>query len=334
MSAAETHPIIPVLEAAFAARQDLFDSRHEAATRLFNGFYEGDPNLVVDLYARTLVIFNNADPPGQAQATVQAAQDFFHAQLPWVQATVLKVRHADTLESRHGSLVYGNMSDRRVREHGVWYAIDLKVSQDAGFYLDTRLLRLWALQNLQGKTVLDTFAYTGSLGVAARAGGAARVIYLDLSRKYLNVAKDSYTLNGFPILKSDFKTGDFWTQTSRMRRAGERFDCVLIDPPFFSLTSKGRVDLVNESTRVINKVRPLVKPGGFLVAVNNALFISGADYLKALEALCADGYLSIEKLIPVPEDITGYPKTICRLPPVDPAPFNHSTKIAILKIKL
>ena len=333
MSAAEAHPILPILEAALAARQDLFDTQHEGAFRLFNGFYEGDPNLVVDLYARTLVIFNYADPPAQAQATIQAAQNYFLSRLPWVQATVLKTRHATELESRHGALVYGKLPDRRVREHGVWYAINIQLSQDAGFYLDTRLLRLWTLQNLSGKTVLDTFAYTGSLGVVARAGGAMRVIYLDLSRKYLNVAKDSYTLNGFPILKSDFKAGDFWTQTSRMRRTGERFDCVLIDPPFFSLTPKGRVDLVRDSTRLINKVRPLVKPGGLLVAVNNALFVSGADYLKALEALCADGYLSIEKLIPVPEDVTGYSKTIRRPPPVDPSPFNHSTKIAILKVK-
>ena len=52
--------------------------------------------------------------------------------------------------------------------------------------------------HLAGKTVLNTFAYTGSLGVAARAGGAARVVHLDLSRAFLNVAKDSYARNGFP----------------------------------------------------------------------------------------------------------------------------------------
>jgi 23S rRNA (cytosine1962-C5)-methyltransferase len=93
------------------------------------------------------------------------------------------------------------------------------------------------------------------------------------------------------------------------------------------------VDLERESQRVINKVRPLVKDGGWLVAINNALFLSGAEYVRQLQELCADGYLAVEELIPVPEDCTGYPATRVGVPPVDPAPFNHSTKIAVIKVK-
>jgi 23S rRNA (cytosine1962-C5)-methyltransferase len=159
------------------------------------------------------------------------------------------------------------------------------------------------------------------------------VVHLDRSRVFLNVARTSYTLNGFPIHKADFQTGDFFTQVSHLKRAGERFDCVFVDPPFFSTTSKGAVDLVHASHRVINKVRPLVNDGGYLVAINNALFVSGAETIKTLESLCADGYLSIEELIPVPPDFTGYPQTTARTPPVDPAPFNHSTKIAVLRVR-
>ena len=120
---------------------------------------------------------------------------------------------------------------------------------------------------------------------------------------------------------------------SRLKRDSTVFDCVILDPPFFSSTSKGTVDLVNQNTQMINKVRPLVKDGGWLVAINNALFLSGSDYMKSLENLCRDGYLSIEQIIPIPQDITGFPGTISSHPPVDPAPFNHPTKIALLKVK-
>jgi 23S rRNA (cytosine1962-C5)-methyltransferase len=68
------------------------------------------------------------------------------------------------------------------------------------------------------------------------------------------------------------------------------------------------------------------------MAISNALFVSGADYLAELEALCADGYVQIEQLIPVPEDCIGYPHTRTNPPITDPAPFNHSTKIALLQI--
>jgi 23S rRNA (cytosine1962-C5)-methyltransferase len=67
--------------------------------------------------------------------------------------------------------------------------------------------------------------------------------------------------------------------------------------------------LAQSYTRLINKVRPLINDGGWLVAINNALFFSGADYLKEIEALCADGYLSIEELIPVPADFIGDQQT-------------------------
>jgi 23S rRNA (cytosine1962-C5)-methyltransferase len=327
--------IISLLASALAARGELFDERHESAFRLFNGFFEGGPDMVVDLYARTLVLHNYAESPASAQATLAEAKEFLHDQLPWARAIVLKTRKAPDLDARRGVLLYGETPDRRVRDPGskVWYAINLLQSRDASFYLDTRNLRAWAQSHLAGKTVLNTFAHTGSLGVAAQAGGASRVAHLDRSRDLLNIAKTSYTLNGFPIHKEDFLAGDFFTQVSRLKRAGERFDCVLLDPPFFSTTSKGTVDLVHDSHRVINKIRPLINDGGYLVAINNALFVSGAETIKTLQDLCADGYLSIEELIPVPPDFTGYPQTIIRTPPVDPAPFNHSTKIAVLGVR-
>lgn len=324
---------ISALSAALAARASLFEARHESAFRLFNGFLEGSPDLVVDLFARTLVLHNYADQPTRAVPLLAAAQEFYLRELPWIQAVIVKTRYALDQQGKTGALVYGQRVDRKIRENGIWYAIDLTLNQDTSLYLDTRNLRAWAAQSLSGRKVLNTFAYTGSLGVAALAGGATRVVQTDLHRKFLNLAKDSYALNGFPLQKSDFLTGDFWTVVSRLKRSGELFDCVFLDPPFFSTTARGRVDLVHESQRVINKVRPLINDAGWLVAVNNALFLTGAEYIALLDQLTADGYLSLEQLIPIPNDITGFPQTRVRAFPVDPAPFNHPTKVAILRVK-
>lgn len=322
-----------LLDRALAAREQLFDARHQAAFRLFNGFSEGCPALVVDLYAATAVLHNYADPPAEGAALVETARELLEEQLPWLRAIVLKTRSGATAQARQGALIVGESVDRKVREHGVWYAIELLMNRDASLYLDTRNLRRWAIDQLGGKSVLNTFAYTGSLGVAAMAGGAARVVHLDLNRTFLNVAKTSYTLNGFPIRKPDFQTGDFWAHIERLKRAGERFDCVFLDPPFFAATDKGVVDLASNQTKLINKVRPLINDGGYLVAINNALFFSGQAYLDMLQALCADGYLAIEELIAVPPDFTGYPETCVGAPLVDPAPFNHPTKIAVLRVR-
>ena len=325
---------IPVLlEKAISAREGLFDTSHKSALRLFNGFLEGCPGLMVDLYARTLVLYHYAETPEEGLPIIQQAQACLQRRLPWLQAGIVKMRNSPLAREKNGRLLFGENPDRKVLEQGVWYALDLCMNQDASLYLDTRNLRGWAKQTLQGRTVLNTFAYTGSLGVAALAGGAARVVQLDLNRSFLNLAKSSYTLNGFPIHKEDFLCGDFWAQVSRLKRTGARFDCVLMDPPFFSTTPKGRLDLNTDSTRLINKVRPLVNDGGWLVFVNNALYVSGQEYLQMLEGLCADGYLKIAGLVPVPEDCTGYPETRVGAPVTDPRPFNHSTKIAVLEVR-
>jgi 23S rRNA (cytosine1962-C5)-methyltransferase len=322
-----------LLEKALASREPLIDSKHEAAFRLFNGFTEGCPDLVIDLYASTVVIHNYADDPQQGEAFVEETQQFLRSSLNWLRAGLIKTRNGKTQEEKCGRLFFGTTLDRKIKEHDVRYAIDLTMNRDASLYLDTRNLRKWVIENLKAKTILNAFAYTGSFGVAALAGGASRVVQLDLNRQFLNLAKTSYTLNGFPINKKDFIAEDFFEQASRMKRAHERFDCVFIDPPFFSSTSKGKVDQENESARLINKVRPLINDGGTLIAINNALFLSGREYMQTLESLCEDGYLKIKQLIPVPEDFTGYPKTRAGSPITDPTPFNHSTKIAVLEVK-
>jgi len=328
MSMLETY-----LDRALEARTESQDFRSLGedfgSLRLFSGFYEGFPDLVVDLYGRTLVLFNY----GESSEVLDAAQAFLLDKLPWVECVIHKMRSASDPAQRGGIISFGENPTQKIREHGVWYALDLQIQQDASFYLDTRDLRAWLLENANDWKVLNTFAYTGSLGVAALAGGAEYVLQTDLKRKFLELARKSTMLNRLDLGKMKTRVNDFFNMVSELKRKRELFDCVILDPPFFSSTKKGSVDLVNESTRLINKVRPLVADGGYLVTISNALFLSGEEYFAALEKLCADGYLSIEKLIPIPEDITGFPETIVNVPPTDPAPFNHPTKIAVLRVQ-
>jgi len=349
---------IPRLDTALAARAHLVDPEHRGAFRAFHGHLEGDPRFVVDVYAATAVVYRHgrgadgrdanpganpganpdADPEAdpEADSALDALVDRVRAALPWLRAVVVKERDGAAEAARRGRLVWaapGAEPDAVVVEHGVRYAVDLLLNQDAGFYLDTRELRRWLLDHAEGRTVLNTFAYTGSLGVAARAGGGARVVHTDLSARFLAVAKASYALNGFAIDRRDFVARDFFSFVRGAKLRGERFDLVVLDPPFFSSTDHGALDLNRDTARLVNKVRPLVASGGALVVVNNALYLSGADFLAELEALCAGGWLSVDALIGVPPDVTGTAATRVGAPPVDPAPFAHSTKIAVLGVR-
>ena len=323
--------VLQRLQQAIEARADFIDTGHQTAFRLFNGFSEGYPGLVLEIYGRTLVVHDYADESGQNKLLVQNVIQHLASVLPWLRAGVPKDRNGKTQHERTGTLIFGEVPDDKIQEHGVWYALDLTLHRDSSFYLDTRNLRKWLLDNLQGKSVLNTFAYTGSLGVAAMAGGAARVLQHDLNQKFLNLARRSYSLNGFPIPNQDFIAADFFPTVSGLKRMKQTFDCVILDPPFFSTTSKGKVDQEKESARLINKVRPLIRDDGYLIAINNALYVSGKEYMQTLEDLSRDGYLKVEEIIPIPEDCAGY--NIVGTPITDPSPFNHSTKIAILKVR-
>jgi 23S rRNA (cytosine1962-C5)-methyltransferase len=323
--------VLQLLEKAIQARADFFDTQHQSAFRLFNGFTEGHPALVLEIYGRTLVAHDYSDESERNQALVQSVIQNLAGSFTWLRAGILKVRNGKTQQEKKGTLIFGAEPDAKIKEHGVWYAIDLTLNRDSSFYLDTRNLRKWLTENMQGKSVFNTFAYTGSLGIAAIAGGAARVLQHDLSRKFLNLARTSCSLNGFLIRKQDFVAADFFPTVSKLKRAKQTFDCIILDPPFFSTTSKGKVDQEKESARLINKVRPLITDGGYLVAMNNALYVSGKEYMQTLEELSKDGYLQVEEIILVPEDCIGY--NIVGKPITDPEPFNHSTKIAILKVR-
>lgn len=323
-----------LLSNAIAARAQLLEPEHESALRLFNGFHEGFPALAVDLYGRTLVLHDYAEARGD-ETSVRVALDAARSALPWVRAALWKVRDAPYAEARNGRLLLGSRDDldTRVVENGVAYALALDLHGDSSLYLDTRPLRVWAKAQLAGKRVLNTFAYTGSLGVAARAAPASTVIHVDRNRAFLDVARRSNELNGFPVKRSELRASDFFEAVGRLKKEGALFDCVFLDPPFFSQTRAGRVDLEGEADRLVNKIRPLVGDGGWLVAVNNAVFVSGAQWMSILEALCASGYLTIEQTVPIEADFTGFPQTRVGSAPVDPTPFNHSTKICILRVR-
>jgi len=321
----------PLLVRALHARAELRDPRGESAYRLFNGHLEGFPALALDLYGRTALAQVQGEAGG-LEPILEAAEAVLRAELSEVHSLLVKYRGATDESLRRGVLRFGQKIDRKVVENGVAYALDLKLNQDASLYLDTRNLRSWARTHLADAQVLNTFAYTGSLGVAARAAPARRVVQTDASRAFLNVGKVSFGLNNWPVARGDFRTGDFFEVVGGLKREGALFDCVLVDPPFFAAGERGTVDLQADIGRLLNKVRPLVGDGGRLVAVNNALFVSGADYLAQLETLCAQGYMELETLVPVGADFTGTPETRIGEPPVDPAPFNHSTKIAVLRV--
>lgn len=316
----EKSPIqIPILAKALEKRLPLFNDPDTTAFRLFNGIYEGDRRLNADWYNGTLVLqwMDRESAPDP-----DAACAFYSEALPDLRCVLLKNRFSRDESEKKGQVLSGSAPAQSIREWGVGYPVDLQLNKDCSFYTDSALLRKWLLENSRGKIVLNTFAYTGSLGAAAEAGGAASVMQTDMNRNYLKAER-------FP--NQTIRYGDFFRVIGGLRKQEALFDIVILDPPFFSVTGGGRVNQEEGIAASINKIRPLVGDGGVIVFLNNALFLSGASLRAQLQALCGD-YLQIREMIPVPASFTGGEQPQVPLP-ADPAPYNHPTKITLLDVR-
>ena len=275
------------------------------------------PKVVIERFADTVVITDHT-PDGMYRAAA--------SELDLTSSLLYKWKNSRNFRERNGIALAGK-PDEFIIEHGVKYAIALTLNQDCSFYGDTRNLRKYLIENSANKTVLNTFAYTGSLGIAALAGNAAQVTQTDLSGKFLTLAGKSMELNGFDADKMEIVEGNFFPVMSAFKKSGRQFDTVILDPPFFSQSSKGTVDLLNNPVGLVNKVRPLVRDGGKIIMVNNALYLSGKDFLAAADELCDGKYLTRGGQIDIPEEYCNAAQQVA-----DPAPFNHSTKIIVFNV--
>jgi 23S rRNA (cytosine1962-C5)-methyltransferase len=329
------------LQRALAWREsehpELFAAPHDAAFRAFNGFTEGDPSLVVELFGTCAVLYDHSPSPDGDAARVRAACDALFARYAWLETALWKRRRAEEPALRNGFLLRGERAalPTSVREGAVKYAVDLMMNRDASLYVDASSLRAWLARESAGRVVLNAFAYTGSLGVAARAGGAKRVVQVDKSAKFLALAKKSYALNGYgEPARDELVVDDFFRVVGRLKARSALFDLAVIDPPFFSQSDAGTVDLAADPLRMLDKLQPLVGHGGRIVLVNNALFLSGAQWMSAIEGRCAKGYLSVREVLSVDALSLGRAADGASASwPADPAPFTHPTKIVVLDVR-
>jgi 23S rRNA (cytosine1962-C5)-methyltransferase len=108
------------------------------------------------------------------------------------------------------------------QELGVKFEIRPGNGLSVGLYLDARDARAWVRANAKGARVLNTFSYTCGFGVAAAAGGAARVLNVDRSRKVLDWGERNYRHNGLEPQRRDFVAGDAFDWIARLKKKGER----------------------------------------------------------------------------------------------------------------
>ncbi|HTS18215.1 MAG TPA: pseudouridine synthase [Verrucomicrobiae bacterium] len=266
---------IDPLVAATEFRELLFDGEQTAAFRLVSGEADGWPDVVVDSYDDHLLVqWQSREASEKGNELIQRLQEECRPRAIYTQLTTKQERTPPQLASGTA------MADRAVIcENGVGFSIGFGEGLGAGIFLDQRENRRRLLRMpLTGRTVLNTFSYTCAFSVVAAKAGAVTAS-VDLSKNYLEWGRENFRLNGIDPAGHGFIFGDAFEWLKRFAKRGQRWDVVIVDPPTFSTTKKGRVfQAARDYEELAALAMPLVAPGGWLLCSTNQRTLAAEEF--------------------------------------------------------
>ena len=163
----------------------------------------------------------------------------------------------------------------KVQEGGYTFLVNLSDYVDTGLFLDHRLTRAIVASLCNGARFLNLFSYTGSFTVYAAGGGARSTTSVDLSNTYNEWAAQNLAVNGLAGSMHRFERREVFSFLADARSRGDRYDCIVVDPPTFSNSKKmqGVLDLQRDHGRLLQDCLALLSRNGHLFfSTNNRAF--------------------------------------------------------------
>lgn len=266
--------------------------------RLFHGATEGHPGLTVDRYGPVLLVQTWREPlgPGALEAIAErVAQRLGIALIPcWNHRGPERRRGLLGSPAEDPGLAsaigheFGAAFDVRPRHRG----------QDPLLFLDFRVARRWIRAHAEGASVLNLFAYTCGMGVAAALGGAREVWNVDFAASALEVGRANAARNGIdparfrliqenaiPVLRqlAGLPVKGRAARRRRFARFAPRyFDRVVLDPPRWARTPFGAVDVVRDYPALLKPALLTCAPGGTVLATHHVPSVPLEDWIAVL----------------------------------------------------
>lgn len=209
--------------------------------------------ITVDTYEGALVIndyraFERDDGDAWLDAAVTAVREV-------LEPADVFVKQRERLAHRAAGQQYERKDDRGawrvVHEAGHKFRVNLSDYVDTGLFLDHRITRARAAAE-PARTMLNLFGYTGAFSVYAAAAGM-QTTTVDLSNTYLAWAAENLALNE---LTGELIRADVRAFLDDARRAGRRWDLVVVDPPTFSNSKRmdGTWDVQRDHAALLDDV--------------------------------------------------------------------------------
>lgn len=229
-------------------------------------------NVAVDVYGEYLVIQEYSAPKIIEESKVAKRLQEVIYFAPKVLGVPTDKVILKTRAKQKGSDQYQRVDQSKqsmiINEHGAKLKINLWDYLDTGLFLDHRKTRQIVAQKAKNKSLLNLFAYTGSVSLQAALHGATSITTVDMSNTYLNWAQENFALNKLSGHKYQFVQADCLTWLKEHRGS---YDVVFVDPPTFSNSKRmeDSFDVQSDHVALITDAMKCVAENGELIFTNN-----------------------------------------------------------------
>lgn len=260
---------ISKFKVAITYRKDLYESTETNAFRMFNGEGDGIGGLTIDYFAGYYLV------TWYSEGIYSFKEEVISALLKSTQVKgIYQKKRFDTdgkyIEDQ--DYVVGEVPDWPliVKESGQQFAIYLDDGAMVGIFLDQREVRKRIRDHYaKGKTVLNTFSYTGGFSVFAAAGGASQTTSVDLANRSLSKTREQFSVNDIDPETQIIIVEDVFKYFKYAVKKELRFDMVVLDPPSFARSKKFTFSASKDYTNLLKEAIAITEKGGVIVASTN-----------------------------------------------------------------
>jgi len=263
----------------------LFGSETTNTYRLIHGEGDNMPGLIVDIYGSTAVMQCHSVGMYHIRQTlaeiivseykgiIKSVYDKSSGTLPFKSG----------INPKDGYLIGGEESDTLL-EHGNKFEVSWVEGQKTGFFIDQRENRQLLQNYSKGKTVLNTFGYTGGFSVYAMKGGATKTITVDSSQKAIDLTRRNVELNFGETPKHEAVCLDVF---EFIRSTTEKFDIIILDPPAFAKHNEALRNALQAYKRLNAAAIDKLNPGGLLFTFSCSQVVNKENFRNAVFSGCA-----------------------------------------------
>lgn len=266
----DTRFFVQKLQQAFGKRESLMKDDSTTAYRLFNGEGDGiggftieyfDGYLVINWYSKGIYTFKE-----EVLAAIGEVLD------------VKGIYEKKRFNTEGGTYVEDDdfVSGEKapepllIKENDVNFVVYLNDGAMVGIFLDQREVRK-AIRDkyAKGRTVLNTFSYTGAFSVYAALGGATKTTSVDLANRSLPKTIEQFNVNEIDEKTQSILVEEVFHFFKYAKRKGLKYDMVIMDPPSFARSKKVTFRAAKDYTSLVSDAIDITEKDGIIVASTN-----------------------------------------------------------------